>query len=72
MTARPVSIDKHYVHVQNVPATEWEVVHNLGKRPAVVIVDSAGTRVMGTVQYYSGNLLYVRFSTAFSGTVYCN
>lgn len=73
MTARRIATDdKHYQHVQNTPAKVWTVVHGLGKRPAVSVVDSAETEVHGTVQYDSANQLTLTFSATFSGTAYCN
>lgn len=72
MTARRVTGDKSYTHTQNSPATTWTVTHNLGKRPSVTVTDSAGTVVVGTVQHDSANQLQITFSSAFSGTAYCN
>ena len=64
--------DKHYVHRQNVPDDTWTIQHNLGKYPAVSVVDSAGTVVYGEVQYLDLNSLTVSFSGGFSGKAYLN
>lgn len=48
------------------------VTHNLGKYPAVTVVDTAGDEVIGDVSYDSVNQLTVTFSSATGGTVYCN
>lgn len=64
--------DRHYTHTQAVPASVWTVAHNLGKRPAVTVVDSSGREVEGDVQHGSATTLTITFSAAFSGTAYCN
>lgn len=64
--------DSNYVHTQTVPDTTWIVDHNLGKRPAVTVVDSGGTQVEGSVQHVSDNRAIVTFTVAFGGTAYCN
>lgn len=46
--------------------------HNLGKRPAVTVVDSAGTVVIGEVDYLDDNTVRLTFCAAFSGTAYFN
>lgn len=66
------SIDKTYVHMQEVPANVWFVSHNLGKYPSVAIVDSAGSEVEGEVLYLSMNYLMIQFSAALSGKAYIN
>lgn len=64
--------DKNYVHTQSTPAASWTVSHNLGKRPAVVVVDSAEDVVYGDIQYINDNTVTLTFSGAFSGKAYFN
>lgn len=64
--------DKHYTHTQSSAAAEWTVTHNLGKHPAVSVVDSAGTEVVGDVEYIDINTCKLIFSAAFSGKAYFN
>ena len=64
--------DKHHTHKQAQAAKVWKVVHNLGKRPAVTVVDSAGSAVVGEVDYLDDNTVRLTFSAAFSGTAYFN
>ena len=64
--------DKNYVHTQSTPAASWTVSHNLGKRPAVVVVDSAEDVVYGDIQYIDDNTITLTFSGAFSGKAYFN
>jgi hypothetical protein len=49
-----------------------EVNHNLNKRPAVSVIDSAGDEVYGYVTYNDSNNLTVRFNNSFTGTILCN
>lgn len=64
--------DAYYVHNQNVPATDWTVNHNLNKYPAVQVIDSGGTVVIGQIDHISVNQLIVRFSVVFGGQAICN
>lgn len=64
--------DKNYVHSQETAATEWEVTHDLGKQPAVTVIDSAGTEVVGEIEYIGNNKCILRFEGAFSGKAIFN
>lgn len=64
--------DKHYVHKQETSSDTWEVTHDLGKEPAVTVVDSAGTEVIGEVEYVSLNKCILRFQAPFSGKAIFN
>ena len=64
--------DKHYTHTQIAANNTWLVQHNLNKFPAVMIVDSGNSNVIGDIEYLTTNTLQIKFSTAFSGKVYCN
>lgn len=66
------SDDKHYRHVQSVASAEWTVSHNLGKYPAITVVDSARRFVLGEIQHVSVNQAILSFSAAFAGEAYCN
>lgn len=68
----PAGLDKHYAHDQMTASDVWLIAHNLGKYPAVSVVDSAGSSVEGLVEYSNTNQLTVTFSAAFSGKAYCN
>lgn len=69
---RPVIQTETYIHVQNQASTRWEIHHNLKKYPSVTVVDSAGTVVIGGVQYIDENYIICTFSHPFSGTAYLN
>ena len=66
--------DKNYTtsniaFAANIPTT---ITHNLGKFPAVTVVDSAGTHVVGDVQHINANSLQITFKTTFTGKLYVN
>jgi hypothetical protein len=61
-----------YVYTQSIPAATWTINHNLGRKPAVTVVDSADTVVIGFVQYLSLNSVQVTFAGGFSGLAYLN
>ena len=65
-------LDKNYVHTQIAAANNWTIAHNLNKYPAITIVDSGGTVVIGEIEYINLNLVYVKFNGIFSGKAYCN
>jgi hypothetical protein len=63
---------QYFVFNQNNPSATWTITHNLGRRPSVTVVDSAGTVVIGEVTYTSDNALTIQFSAGFSGQAYLN
>ena len=46
--------------------------HNLGKRPTVVLVDSAGTEVVADIQHNSSTQITVTTTSSFTGRIYAN
>lgn len=64
--------DLHYRHVQSTPSASWTIAHNLGKRPSVSVVDSAGTNIVGNFEYVDDNNCTLTFSSSFSGEAYLN
>lgn len=64
--------DAYYVHEQMVSATTWTIAHGLGKKPAVTVVDSGGTAVVGDVTYLDNDSLEVSFGVPFGGAAYLN
>lgn len=61
---------RRHVHTQSTASAEWVITHTLGGRPSVTIVDSAGTVVIGEVQYDSNTQITASFTAAFSGYAY--
>lgn len=64
--------DLTYTHTQLQPAEVWTIQHNLGKHPSVTVADSAGSVVMGDVEYLDRNTVRVTFMAAFAGTAHLN
>jgi len=50
----------------------WAITHNLGKNPSVSVADSAGSWVVGEVEYLNNNELTITFNSSFSGVAYLN
>ena len=50
--------------------TLYEITHNLGYRPNVMVVDNFGTEYFGAVVYTSTNSLTITFTTAVYATAY--
>lgn len=61
-----------YTHLQTVSSPVWTINHNMGKRPAVACVDSAGDEIEGNVTYPTVNQVVVTFSAATGGEAYLN
>ena len=63
--------DLAYRHYQTNAATQWTVHHNLGFRPSVMAVDSAGEWIVpGTTRYVDDNTVQLDFSAAVGGEAY--
>ena len=61
---------QRYVHTQGAVSATWNITHALGGRPAVTVVDSAGTVVVGEVAYNSDTSVSIYFTSPFSGFAY--
>jgi hypothetical protein len=55
---------------QTVPSATWNVIHSIGGRPAITVVDSADTVCYGDYQYIDDSHITITFSAAFSGNCY--
>lgn len=64
--------DSNYVHNQSQPLDTWSITHNLNKYPSVTVIDSAGSKVEGTVTYISNEEIKIEFSSPFSGKAILN
>jgi len=64
--------DKAYSHTQSESSATWVVNHNLAKNASVTVVDSAGTVVIGQVDYNTINQITLTFKATFSGKAYFN
>jgi hypothetical protein len=59
-----------FEHNQGSASNSWTITHNLGFKPNVTVIDSAGNIVEGEIAYTNSNLLTVSFASAFSGKAY--
>ncbi|NBR24467.1 MAG: hypothetical protein EBU08_11990 [Micrococcales bacterium] len=59
-----------YAHMQGAASNSWAITHNLGFKPNVTVIDSAGNIVEGEIAYTNSNSLTVSFQSAFSGNAY--
>jgi hypothetical protein len=59
-----------YIHDQIMASAIWTIHHGLGRFPSISIVDSSGNAVMGNIQYLSGDVIQITFSSEFSGKAY--
>ncbi len=50
----------------------WNLEHNLNRFPVVQVVDTAGSVVIGDIQYVDQNNITITFSAPFQGTAYLN
>jgi hypothetical protein len=65
-----VFVNNRYIHTQASPSSVWNITHSLGGRPSVMVVDSAGTVVIGEISYNSNTSITISFTAPFSGYAY--
>lgn len=68
----PSSGDITYVHDQGTASATWSITHNLGKYPAVTVIDSAGTEFEVSVTHHDLNSLTIELDSQFSGKAVLN
>lgn len=69
---RTPDVDKvSYTHTQDVAATTWTVNHSLGWRPNINI-EIAGAVIDTEWVHIDDNTIEVRFTSSYSGKVYCS
>tara|TARA_R110002012_G_scaffold123130_2_gene273416 strand:- start:382 stop:627 length:246 start_codon:yes stop_codon:yes gene_type:complete len=64
--------DANFVHDQGSPAAQWVINHNLAKKCAVTVINSANQVVIGKVTYNSDNQVTLDFVSSFSGKAFFN
>ncbi len=64
--------DSHFEFIQGVPATTWDITHNLDKFPSITVVDTADTTVIGSYEYVTKDRVVLNFSDAFAGKAFLN
>jgi len=61
-----------YTYTQIIPSTSWYIEHNLGRFPAVTVVDSGDSEVIPDLVYLTANQLTINFAFETSGKAYLN
>ncbi|MBR1915334.1 MAG: hypothetical protein IJ830_02710 [Alphaproteobacteria bacterium] len=62
-----------FIYEQGVASDTWEIEHNLGKKPSVTVVDSAGNvQIPDEVTYNNQNQITITFVGAFAGKAFLN
>ena len=61
-----------FVFTQGVPATTWNIQHNLGKFPSVSVINNNNVVINGEVIYIDNNNVQLNFSAGFTGKAYLN
>jgi hypothetical protein len=64
-------LNSGYEHIQSVASTSWQVDHNLGRFPSVMVTNASNLMIDGEIDHSNTNRLFVRFNTPLSGRVYC-
>lgn len=64
--------DTTYVFDMGVAQNEWIIVHNLNKKPSVVVVDSAENVVTPETEYVDNNTVIIKTNAPFKGKAYLN
>ena len=65
-------VDKTFDFTQAVPATTWNINHNLGKFPSITVIDTSNTVVVGEYTYIDNNNVTLTFSATFAGKAFLN
>jgi hypothetical protein len=61
-----------FVFTQGIPATTWNIQHNLGKFPSVSVINNNDVVINGEVTYIDNNNVQLNFSAGFTGKAYLN
>lgn len=70
-----ISKDKHYEYIIATPVTSITIEHNLGKQPAISIIDSisgTGNDIFANVKRINNNKVEINFSGQFTGRIVFN
>lgn len=59
-----------YIHTQLSAASVWDITYPMLFQPAISVIDSGGTEVVGDIQRITLGHLTVTFSAPFSGIAY--
>ncbi len=68
----PIEFAQSFRHIQSSNSTSWVIIHNLGFRPSVTIIDLDGDTVNGNIIYNTTNQLTLTFAQPIKGEAYLN
>lgn len=63
---------KTFIFEQGIASAEWDIVHNLGKRPSIQLVDSSGRVFEADKEYVNNNEVLIKLNAATTGFAYLN
>lgn len=66
----PTEVVAPFEYTQTDPATTWEITHNLGKHPVVVVIGPDNKPRYGGVSYDSDNKVTLSFSRPITGKAF--
>ena len=66
------NVPSTFEFTQGVPATTWNITHDLNKFPSITVIDTGNTVVTGEYNYTSNKTVTLTFSAAFAGKAYLN
>jgi hypothetical protein len=61
-----------FVFTQGIPATTWNIQHNLAKFPSVSVINNNDVVINGEVTYIDNKNVQLNFSAGFTGKAYLN
>ena len=64
-------VSQRFDFTQSTPSDTWVIAHNLGKRPEIQVLDTAGNVLMAPVQHQSVNLAIVSLNPPTAGSAVC-
>ncbi len=64
--------DLHFEHTQSVASDQWDVTHNLNKKPAVSVLDSNDYVVYAIVHHITNNRVIIEFNVPTFGKAVFN
>ena len=64
--------DKNFTYTQAVPATVWNINHNLGKYPSVTIYSTTMEVVDAQIDYVDTNNVTITFNNSYAGSATLN
>lgn len=71
-TITPGGSDKTLTWEQITSSEVWTIQHDLNKDPAISVLDSAGSEVVGHIEYESKNKVILTFTSPFKGVAILN